>query len=205
MNIVVSPQVDVDALLRDPMGGRTPLMIAALNGDFELIRLFLRRGADLDAVDNFGLNVDALVRVESSDLNGAAADPARLVPMAKDLGVLLKLLHNPVESPDEPKFRKVKLANKRIAAVLGNPGAREVLLAAGFAPDAEGAFLVLPPGDASGPLTRAVEGVTEAQRGLCRPGERLPVGEMRPMASLGTLPGDRGGRASSVGILAIVE
>ena len=66
----------VDARLRDPMGGRTPLMIAALNGDFELIRLFLRRGADLDAVDNFGLNVDALVRVESSDLNGAAADPA---------------------------------------------------------------------------------------------------------------------------------
>ena len=97
---------------------------------------------------------------------GAGADPARLVPLAKDLGVLLKLLHNPVESPDEPKFRKVKLANKRIAAVLGNPGAREVLLAAGFVPDAEGAFLVLPPGDASGPLTRAVEGVTEAQRGL---------------------------------------
>ena len=40
-------------------------------------------------------------------------------------GVLLKLLHNPVESPDEPKFRKVKLANKRIAAVLEVAGGED--------------------------------------------------------------------------------
>jgi len=79
--LLLDAGVDVDARLGDPTGGRTPLMVAALNGDFALMRLFLRRGADLDAVDDFGFDVDALVGREMRDLVGAAADPAYAAAM----------------------------------------------------------------------------------------------------------------------------
>merc|ERR1712023_514313 len=48
-------------------------------------------------------------------------------------GVLIKLLGNPAENPQEEKFRSVKKSNAAIKAkVLDIPGGSAVLLAAGF-------------------------------------------------------------------------
>jgi hypothetical protein len=67
---------------------------------------------------------------------GGGADAEALKATAKDVGVLKKLLNNPRQKPEEPKFRKVKRSNKTIARVLGVGGALEVLRSVGFAEDA---------------------------------------------------------------------
>lgn len=58
------------------------------------------------------------------------------------LTTLRKILDNAADAPGDPKYRRIRRANKALAAaVLGCPGGLEILLAAGFTtPDAE--FLV---------------------------------------------------------------
>jgi len=66
-------------------------------------------------------------------LNSAAiAAPDGLPALVKDVTVLLKLIRNPSESPDEPKFRRIKLSNATVGRVLAHAGAREVLSLCGF-------------------------------------------------------------------------
>ena len=67
-------------------------------------------------------------------LRGAACtSPESLAALAKDVAVLVKLLRNPGEKPEEPKFRSIKLANAAITRVLNSiPGGRDVLMASGF-------------------------------------------------------------------------
>ena len=77
--------------------------------------------------------------------------------------MLLKLLRNPLESPEEAKFRKIKLTNKTIARVLANTGVRDVLEACGFAGTEGSEFLELPVGVGDSLLDSAVEGVGGAQ------------------------------------------
>mmetsp|Transcript_39055 Transcript_39055/g.107603 ORF Transcript_39055/g.107603 Transcript_39055/m.107603 type:complete len:171 (-) Transcript_39055:84-596(-) len=68
--------------------------------------------------------------------------------------VLLKLLQNLVQNPEEPKFRTVKRGNAAIKAkVLDCPGGADVLLRAGFVEGPE--TYVLPP-DASVEALRSV-------------------------------------------------
>ena len=94
------------------------------------------------------------------------ADPPSLAALAKDASVLVKLLRNPAEKPEEAKFRSIKLGNAAIARVLAHPGAREMFEASGFAPTAE--LLELghldPPGIAR--LQRSAEGVEAVQHML---------------------------------------
>ena len=101
----------------------------------------------------------------------ASAEPQALHTTAKDLGVLVKLLRNPAERPEEvrclptkpvaltcsphaqysrhvprreqPKFQKIKLANATIARVLATRGVRDVLEACGFAADSTAEHLEL--------------------------------------------------------------
>lgn len=51
--------------------GRTPLLIAVGNGDYELVKLLVERGADIKAKDDYGYNAAAIVADELNDENGA--------------------------------------------------------------------------------------------------------------------------------------
>jgi hypothetical protein len=95
----------------------------------------------------------------------AASHPDRLAALAKDAGVLAKLLRNPAEHPGDPKFRKVKLANATVARVLSNAGVREVLVACGFAGDAAAEHLELHDVPEAA-LLKAVEAVEAVQHML---------------------------------------
>jgi hypothetical protein len=55
---------------------------------------------------------------------------------------LSKILSNIVNSPAEPKYRKLRTTNEKIKQLLSAPGARQLLVGSGFAEDGE--FLVLP-------------------------------------------------------------
>lgn len=55
---------------------------------------------------------------------------------------LTKILANIVGAPAEPKFRKLRSGNAKIAALLATKGVRAILLGAGFVE--EGEFLTLP-------------------------------------------------------------
>ena len=59
-------------------------------------------------------------------------------------GVLCTILTNICESPHEPKYRRLRLSNKKIGQLLGNRGARLFLVGCGFVEE-EGA-LTLPVG-----------------------------------------------------------
>jgi hypothetical protein len=73
----------------------------------------------------------------------AAGSPESYASLAKDVGLLVKILRNPAEQPDELKFRKIKLSNATIGRVLSHPGARDVLAACGFVETSEGECLEL--------------------------------------------------------------
>ena len=73
----------------------------------------------------------------------AAGSPESHASLAKDVGLLVKILRNPAEQPDELKFRKIKLSNATIGRVLSHPGARDVLAACGFVEASEGECLEL--------------------------------------------------------------
>lgn len=97
------------------------------------------------------------------------AVPSNYAALAKDLGVLIKLLRNPAEKPKDAKFRKVKLTNKTIARVLANQGVREVLEACGFASGGSAEHLELaeePSGPTAEILLRAADDVRVAQQML---------------------------------------
>jgi hypothetical protein len=98
------------------------------------------------------------------------AAPETLAALVKDCGVLIKLLRNPADKPEEPKFRKVKLTNKTIARVLANPGARDVLEACGFAGEAGAEHLEL---GADAPSEATVELLQHAADGVGRTQEML--------------------------------
>ncbi len=74
----------------------------------------------------------AVTALRQSVLGAAGEAPETLAALVKDVGVLVKLLRNPAEQPDEAKFRKIKLSNAAIARVLANAGVSEVLHACGF-------------------------------------------------------------------------
>ena len=64
----------------------------------------------------------AVAGIKQSLREAATAQPEALPHLAKDTAVLVKLLRNPADHPEEAKFRKIKLANAAIARVLGNIG-----------------------------------------------------------------------------------
>lgn len=107
----------------------------------------------------------AIASVRQVARAAAAARPDDLAALAKDVGVLAKLLRNPAENPEEPKFRKVKLSNATVARVLAHTGVRDVIIACGFSEDGTGECLEL--SDLSEPavclLLRAVASVEEVQ------------------------------------------
>ena len=72
-----------------------------------------------------------------ADLRAGGRDAASLAALEKDVGVLVKLISNPLNKPDEPKFRLIKGTNKTIARVLVVPGAQALLSAVGFVEQAE--------------------------------------------------------------------
>ena len=88
----------------------------------------------------------------------ASTKPDALAALVKDMSLLVKLLRNPAEQPEEPKFRKLKLSNATIARVLGHAGVRGVLQACGFAACADEDALALGDVDVAH-LLRAVEAV----------------------------------------------
>ena len=49
--------------------------------------------------------------------------PSGFAAASKDVGVLQKLLRNPADQPEEPRFRKLKLTNATVARVLATGGA----------------------------------------------------------------------------------
>ena len=73
----------------------------------------------------------------------AAGSPESYASLAKDVGLLVKILRNPAEQPDELKFRKIKLSNATIGRVLSHPGTRDVLAACGFVETCLGEYLEL--------------------------------------------------------------
>jgi len=94
--------------------------------------------------------------------------PERFAAASKDVGVLQKLLRNPADQPEEPRFRKLKLTNATVARVLATTGVREVLEACGFSADAEHLELRMEATDtaAVARLSSAAEAVEAAQRML---------------------------------------
>ena len=125
-------------------------------------RRIVRHQMDMSTVDAALLAIASVRQVARA---AAAARPDDLAALAKDVGVLAKLLRNPAENPEEPKFRKVKLSNATVARVLAHTGVRDVIIACGFSEDGTGECLEL--SDLSEPavglLLRAVASVEEVQ------------------------------------------
>ena len=112
---------------------------------------------------------EAIEALRRSLRSAATNAPKNLPALLKDVGVLIKLLRNPAEKPEEAKFRTLKLTNAAIARVIANAGVREVLQACGFAGDSRDEQQ-LELGDVSAPavalLLRAVDGVEAVHRML---------------------------------------
>jgi len=69
---------------------------------------------------------------------------------------LAKIMSNIVNSPAEPKYRRLRTSNERIKALLAARGARQLLVGSGFV-DEEPDFLVLPEGAEVSTLKVAVD------------------------------------------------
>lgn len=69
---------------------------------------------------------------------------------------LSKILSNIVNSPAEPKYRKLRTTNEKIKRLLSASGARQLLVGSGFVE--EGEFLVLPEADVA-PVQFALDGL----------------------------------------------
>ena len=83
---------------------------------------------------------------------------------------LVKVISNIINSPAEPKYRKLRTTNDKIKALLSAPGARQLLVGSGFAED--GDFLVVPEAADIAPLQYALDGLRANQSakrcGICR-------------------------------------
>ena len=126
----------------------------------------------------------------------AVAAPDGILALVKDLSTLIKLLRNPADNPDEPKFKKIKLANPTIARVLAPPGARRVLEACTFSEVDQ--FLEL--GEVTAPvvalLCSAVEAVEGAQHMLQE--MHWLNATWQEVASLASLPWSADGAAKAI-------
>lgn len=71
--------------------------------------------------------------------------------------VLGKILSNIVASPEEAKYRKLRVTNAKIAAMLATSGVRAVLIGAGFIE--QGEFLVLAPEASTEGVQAAIDGL----------------------------------------------
>lgn len=91
--------------------------------------------------------VQAAAAQLGSDPEGAAA-----------AGVLARLLSNIVAAPTDPKFRRLRLNNPRIAAVAHANGGIELLLACGFEIQFEGAAGAASSSNSDGDAEQAQEG-----------------------------------------------
>jgi parvulin-like peptidyl-prolyl isomerase len=76
--------------------------------------------------------------------------------------MLSKILGNIVASPGEPKYRKLRVTNEKIAQLLSAAGARPLLLGSGFVEDGE--FLVVPEAADIAPLQQALDGLRANQK-----------------------------------------
>jgi len=85
---------------------------------------------------------------------------AREGEFASAQGTLVKVLGNIHSNPSEPKYRKLRQSNQKIAELLATRGVRAVLQGAGFVQ--EGEFLVLPEDAPIEPVTAAIAAL-EAQ------------------------------------------
>ena len=74
---------------------------------------------------------------------------------------LVKVISNIINSPAEPKYRKLRTTNDKIKALLSAPGARQLLVGSGFAED--GDFLVVPEAADIAPLQCALDGLRANQ------------------------------------------
>eukprot|EP01062_Namystynia_karyoxenos_P014750 TRINITY_DN15327_c1_g1_i1.p2 TRINITY_DN15327_c1_g1~~TRINITY_DN15327_c1_g1_i1.p2 ORF type:complete len:399 (+),score=163.13 TRINITY_DN15327_c1_g1_i1:77-1273(+) len=86
------------------------------------------------------------------------ADALSRIPAA-ELETLAVLLRNPLLWPDEPKYRRLRRANGRLAPLLQGP-AGELLRSAGFAPGEDGDYVLGDPARLAG----ALRSVDEALR-----------------------------------------
>ena len=85
------------------------------------------------------------------------------LPTLLESGRVLSTLLNNLAREDTPKFRRVNLLNAKIkSAIVDVPQAVQVLLAAGFAPTAEGTALELAGDDASARASAAATALDEA-------------------------------------------
>ena len=91
-----------------------------------------RGGAAAAGPDSKRSKVSTEIDRRLSDVRVVGQDGPSLAALEKDAGVLLKLISNPLNKPDEAKFRQIKGSNKTIARVLAVPGAKAFLHAVGF-------------------------------------------------------------------------
>merc|ERR1719199_790345 len=89
----------------------------------------------------------------------------QLLKLIKSDKTLEKLTRNTAQAPAEEKFRKVRLTNEKIAAVITNvDGAVEAMCEMGWVKEGDGEFLVLPP--AKSVSMREVREIDDARRAL---------------------------------------
>ena len=89
----------------------------------------------------------------------------KLIKSDATLATMEKLTRNSAQAPGEEKFRKIRLTNEKIAAVITNvDGAVEAMCEMGWVKEADGEFLVLPP--AKSVSMREVREIDDARRAL---------------------------------------
>eukprot|EP00966_Prymnesium_polylepis_P096501 2236037-Prymnesium_polylepis.1 len=114
------------------------------------------------AVCRRGLPASQATETLRESLRAAAgASGATATALAKDVGILVKLLRNPAEQPAEAKFRKIRTTNPTIARVLTHSGARDLLRACGFVGGAD-EFLELGDDDAESAVLSSAAAQLEA-------------------------------------------
>ena len=89
----------------------------------------------------------------------------KLIKSDATLATMEKLTRNSAQAPGEEKFRKIRLTNEKIAAVITNvDGAVEAMCEMGWVKEGDGEFLVLPP--AKSVSMREVREIDDARRAL---------------------------------------
>ena len=89
----------------------------------------------------------------------------KLIKSDATLATMEKLTRNSAQAPAEEKFRKIRLTNEKIAAVITNvDGAVEAMCEMGWVKEGDGEFLVLPP--AKSVSMREVREIDDARRAL---------------------------------------
>merc|ERR1719203_1579272 len=72
-------------------------------------------------------------------------------------GTCLKILQNIIDSPQEPKYRRLRTSNNKIAMLLATQGVRALLIGAGFVEETDALVL---------PIEAEVDSVVAAITGL---------------------------------------